>query len=100
MQSENTTTNIHRAKTLNGIKDWCFGRASHLSLEGQHQAAQALTNEHMEALEEDQAGKNALVEALTDRALLIATTQCVISQLQKGQISQQRTKQYNPAYVL
>ena len=51
MPSENINKNRHRAKTLNDIKDWCFGRASHLSLAGQHQAAQALTNEHMEALE-------------------------------------------------
>ena len=51
MQSENIKKNCHRTKTLNDIKDWCFGRASHLSLEGQHKAAQALTNEHMEALE-------------------------------------------------
>ncbi|QNJ03484.1 hypothetical protein [Synechococcus sp. PROS-U-1] len=50
MQSENKTKKIHRANTLNEIKDWCFRRASHLSLEGQHQAAQALTNEHMETL--------------------------------------------------
>ena len=51
MSSENINKHRHRAKTLNDIKDWCFGRASQLSLAGQHQAAQALTNEHMEALE-------------------------------------------------
>ena len=51
MPSENINKHRHRAKTLNDIKDWCFGRASQLSLAGQHQAAQALTNEHMEALE-------------------------------------------------
>ena len=40
----------NRDKLLQEINEWCYRRASHLSLSGQHQAAQALTEEHMEAL--------------------------------------------------
>ena len=39
-----------RAKTLRKITTWCYERASHLSLTGQDQASQALTEEHMESL--------------------------------------------------
>ena len=39
-----------RSKTLRAINAWCYERASHLSLTGQDQAAQALTEEHMESL--------------------------------------------------
>ena len=40
-----------RSKTLREINAWCYRRASHLSLTGHDQAAQALTEEHMEALQ-------------------------------------------------
>ena len=40
-----------RSKTLREINAWCYERASHLSLTGQDQAAQALTEEHMESLQ-------------------------------------------------
>ena len=40
-----------RDKTLREICTWCYERASHLSLTGQEQAAQALTEEHMESLQ-------------------------------------------------
>ena len=40
-----------RSKTLREINAWCYERASHLSLTGQDQAAQALTEEHMETLQ-------------------------------------------------
>ena len=33
------------------INAWCYRRASHLSLTGHEEAAQALTEEHMESLE-------------------------------------------------
>ncbi len=41
-----------RSKTLSAINAWCYERASHLSLTGQDQAAQALTEEHMESLQD------------------------------------------------
>ena len=40
-----------RSNTLREINAWCYRRASHLSLTGHDQAAQALTEEHMEALQ-------------------------------------------------
>jgi len=40
-----------RKKTLLEINAWCYQRASHLSLNGNEKAAQALTEEHMEALQ-------------------------------------------------
>ena len=40
-----------RNKTLREINTWCYKRASHLSLTWQDKAAQALTEEHMEALQ-------------------------------------------------
>ena len=40
-----------KSKTLREINAWCYERASHLSLTGQDQAAQALTEEHMESLQ-------------------------------------------------
>ena len=40
-----------RSKTLREVTAWCYERASHLSLAGQDKAAQALTEEHMEALQ-------------------------------------------------
>ena len=40
-----------RNKTLQEINEWCYRRASHLSLTGNEQAAQALTEEHMETLQ-------------------------------------------------
>ena len=44
--------NHHRRhKTLREINAWCYQRASHLSLNGYENAAQALTEEHMEALQ-------------------------------------------------
>ena len=45
--------NIHqrRNKTLREINAWCYQRASHLSVNGYEDAAQALTEEHMEALQ-------------------------------------------------
>ena len=39
-----------RSKTMQEINAWCYQRASHLSLTGHDQAAQALTEEHMESL--------------------------------------------------
>ena len=39
-----------RSKTLRAINEWCYKRASHLSLTGHNRAAQALTEEHMESL--------------------------------------------------
>ena len=38
-------------KTLRDINAWCYKRASHLSLTGHDQEAQALTEEHMESLQ-------------------------------------------------
>ena len=40
-----------RSKTLLEINKWCYKRASHLSLTGHNSAAQALTDEHMESLQ-------------------------------------------------
>ena len=40
-----------RNKTLQEINAWCYQRASHLSITGQDTAAQALTEEHMESLQ-------------------------------------------------
>ena len=40
-----------RDKTLEEINTWCFQRVSHLSIAGHDKAAQALTNEHMETLQ-------------------------------------------------
>ena len=40
-----------RNKTLRAINEWCYKRASHLSLTGDNRAAQALTEEHMESLQ-------------------------------------------------
>ena len=40
-----------RNKTLQEINAWCYKRASHLSITGHDNAAQALTEEHMELLQ-------------------------------------------------
>ena len=40
-----------RNERLLEINAWCYQRASHLSLTGHDQAAQALTEEHMESLQ-------------------------------------------------
>ena len=40
-----------RNKTLQEINAWCYQRASHLSINGHDKAAQALTEEHMESLQ-------------------------------------------------
>ena len=40
-----------RNKTLQEINAWCYKRASHLSTTGHDKAAQALTEEHMELLQ-------------------------------------------------
>ena len=40
-----------RNKTLQEINAWCYQRASHLSITGHDKAAQALTEEHMESLQ-------------------------------------------------
>ena len=40
-----------RSKTLKEINEWCYQRASHLSVAGHNEAAQALTEEHMETLQ-------------------------------------------------
>ena len=40
-----------RNKTLQEINAWCYERASHLSIAGHDKAAQALTEEHMESLQ-------------------------------------------------
>ena len=40
-----------RNKTLQEINAWCYQRASHLSITGHDKAAQALTEEHMELLQ-------------------------------------------------
>ena len=40
-----------RYKTLQEINAWCYQRASHLSIYGHNKAAQALTEEHMESLQ-------------------------------------------------
>ena len=45
------TNNRLREKTLREINVWCYQRASHLSLNGNEKAAQALTEEHMEILQ-------------------------------------------------
>ena len=44
-------TNQLRNKTLHEINSWCYQRASHLSITGHDKAAQALTEEHMELLQ-------------------------------------------------
>ena len=40
-----------RDKTLEEINTWCFQRVSNLSITGHDKAAQALTEEHMESLQ-------------------------------------------------
>ena len=40
-----------RIKTLEEINAWCYQRASQLSIAGHDKAAQALTEEHMESLQ-------------------------------------------------
>ena len=40
-----------RSKTLREINAWCYERASHLSLTGHDKEAQALSEEHMESLQ-------------------------------------------------
>ena len=40
-----------RSKTLREINAWRYERASHLSLTGHNKEAQALTEEHMESLQ-------------------------------------------------
>ena len=40
-----------RRKTLKIINKWCYERTSYLSLQGQDQEAQAVTEEHMEILQ-------------------------------------------------
>ena len=40
-----------RNRTLQEINAWCYKRASHLSVTGHDKAAQALTEEHMETLQ-------------------------------------------------
>ena len=40
-----------RSKMLREINTWCYERASHLSLTGHDKEAQALTEEHMESLQ-------------------------------------------------
>ena len=45
-------TNQLRNKTLQEINAWCYQRASHLSISGHDKAAQALTEEHMESLQD------------------------------------------------
>jgi len=40
-----------RIKTMQEINAWCYRRASHLSLTGNDKEAQALTEEHMESLQ-------------------------------------------------
>ena len=40
-----------RNKTLQEINAWCYQRASYLSINGHDKAAQALTEEHMESLQ-------------------------------------------------
>ena len=40
-----------RNKTLQEINAWCYKRASQLSITGRDKAAQALTEEHMELLQ-------------------------------------------------
>ena len=44
-------TNRLRNKTLLEINEWCYERASQLSITGHDKAAQALTEEHMESLQ-------------------------------------------------
>jgi hypothetical protein len=46
-----------RSKTLREINAWCYERASHLSLTGHDKEAQALTEEHMESLQNAKAEK-------------------------------------------
>ena len=41
-----------RNKTLQEINAWCYQRASHLSITGHDKAAQALTEEHLESLQD------------------------------------------------
>ena len=40
-----------RNETIQKINAWCYQRASHLSITGHERAAQALTEEHMESLQ-------------------------------------------------
>ena len=40
-----------RNKTIREINAWCYQRASRLSINGHNKAAQALTEEHMELLQ-------------------------------------------------
>ena len=46
---ERSFTRIHH---LTGIRNWCLNRISMHSLAGDHETAQALTNEHMELLKQ------------------------------------------------
>ena len=45
-------SNQLRNKTLAEINAWCYQRASHLSITGHDKEAQALTEEHMESLQD------------------------------------------------
>ena len=45
-------SNQLRNRTLQEINAWCYKRASHLSITGHDKAAQALTEEHMESLQD------------------------------------------------
>jgi hypothetical protein len=45
-------SNQLRNKTLLEINTWCYQRASHLSINGHDKEAQALTEEHMESLQD------------------------------------------------
>tara|TARA_B100001769_G_C21949389_1_gene511201 strand:+ start:250 stop:483 length:234 start_codon:yes stop_codon:yes gene_type:complete len=43
---------LERTHHLTGIRDWCLSKISMHSLAGDHETAQALTNEHMELLKQ------------------------------------------------
>ena len=45
-------SNQLRNRTLQEINAWCYQRASHLSITGHDKEAQALTEEHMESLQD------------------------------------------------
>ena len=51
-----------RNRTLQEINAWCYQRASHLSITGHDKAAQALTEEHMESLQNVNPGNLLWVE--------------------------------------
>ena len=81
-----------RSKTMQEINAWCYQRASHLSLTGHDQAAQALTEEHMESLQNAKP-EDAMWAGDNRHRSFIAPAQCVISHFKESNYHKQRQNQ-------